>query len=146
MKAEDVRLVGVVGCGIMGSGIVEVVARAGTGVVFVEASDELVARGRAAIELSTARAVERGKMEAGAREALLTRVSGVTEIGALAQADLVIEAATEDLNAKVEVFRQLDEFTRPEVVLASNTSSIPITRLAAATRRPDRVVGMHFRP
>lgn len=144
MKPEDVKKVGVVGCGIMGSGIVEVVARTGVEVVYVEADDELVARGRAAIERSTAKAVERNKMPPDDREALLGRVSGITDIAGLADSDLVIEAATEDLHAKLAVFRRLDEITRPDVILASNTSSIPIAELAAATDRPDKVVGMHF--
>lgn len=144
MKPEDVKKVGVVGCGIMGSGIVEVVARTGVEVVYVEADDELVARGRAAIERSTAKAVERNKMPPDDREALLGRVSGITDIAGLADSDLVIEAATEDLHAKLAVFRKLDEITRSDVILASNTSSIPIAELAAATNRPDKVVGMHF--
>lgn len=144
MKPEDVQKVGVVGCGIMGSGIVEVVARTGVEVVYVEADDELVARGRAAIERSTAKAVERNKISEDDREALLRRVSGMTDIAGLADSDLVIEAATEDLHAKVAVFRKLDEITRSDVILASNTSSIPIAELAAATDRPDKVVGMHF--
>ncbi len=144
MEPRDVRRVGVVGCGVMGSGIVEVVARAGAEVVFVEASEELVARGRAAIERSTARAVERGKLGPGDREALLARVRGTTDLAELADVDLVIEAATEDLAAKREVFAALGRITRPDVVLASNTSSIPIVELAAASGRPERVVGMHF--
>lgn len=144
MEPRDVRRVGVVGCGVMGSGIVEVVARTGAEVVFVEASEELVARGRAAIERSTARAVERGKLGPGDREALLARVRGTTDLAELADVDLVIEAATEDLAAKREVFAALGRITRPDVVLASNTSSIPIVELAAASGRPERVVGMHF--
>lgn len=144
MKPEGVKRVGVVGCGIMGSGIVEVVARAGAEVTFVESSDELVARGRAAVERSTAKAVERGKLGEADRAAILDRVIGTTDLSGLASADLVIEAATEDPDTKRAVFRRLDELTRPEVILASNTSSIPIGELAAATQRPNRVIGMHF--
>ncbi|HXF73009.1 MAG TPA: 3-hydroxybutyryl-CoA dehydrogenase [Actinomycetota bacterium] len=144
MEPRDVREVGVVGCGIMGSGIVEVVARTGARVVFVEASEELVERGRRAIERSTARAVDRGKLGPGDREALLARIRGTTDLGELADVDLVIEAATEDLAAKREVFAALGRITRPDVVLASNTSSIPIAELARASGRPERVVGMHF--
>jgi 3-hydroxybutyryl-CoA dehydrogenase len=128
----------------MGSGIAEVIARAGCGVVVVEADDELLSRGRARIESSLAKAVERGKLSAGDRDAVLSRILGVTELGDLAGSDLVIEAATENLEAKMEIFRRLDELTRPEVVLASNTSSLPISQLGAATKRPDRVIGMHF--
>ena len=144
MDATDVRRVGVVGCGLMGSGIVEVAARAGCTVTFVEGSDELVAAGLERIHTSLGRAVERGKLEATDRETILERIDGATSLGALGDADLVIEAATEDLEAKLAIFRELDGLTKPEVVLASNTSSIPIVELALATSRPDRVVGMHF--
>ena len=144
MKAEDVRKVGVVGCGVMGAGIVEVCARAGLDVRYVEANPDLVERGRSRIEASILRAVERGKLDEqrGAEE--LTRIAGSTTIDDLADRDLVIEAATEHQETKREVFRRLDEVTRPEVVLASNTSSIPIVELAAVTGRPAQVVGMHF--
>ena len=144
MKAEEVRTVGVVGCGLMGSGIVEVSARARTRVVYLEPTEELVEQGRHRIEASTLRAVEREKLTEAEREEVLERVSGTTDVADLAGADLVIEAATEDHATKVEMFRQLDEVTRPEVILASNTSSIPIADLGAATKRPDRVMGMHF--
>jgi 3-hydroxybutyryl-CoA dehydrogenase len=144
MDATDVQRVGVVGCGLMGSGIVEVAARAGCTVTFVEGSDELVAAGFERIHASLDRAVERGKLEAADRESILERIDGATSLGALGDADLVIEAATEDLEAKLAIFRELDGLTKPEVVLASNTSSIPIVELALATSRPDRVVGMHF--
>ena len=144
MKPGDVRTVGVIGCGIMGSGIVEVCARAGMDVVFVEANDQLVARGRQAIERSTAKGVERGKLEESARQEALGRITGTTNYQDLAETDLVIEAVVEDPAAKRDVFHRLDELTRPEIVLASNTSSIPIVELASATKRPDKVVGMHF--
>jgi len=144
MNPGDVRTAGVVGCGIMGSGIVEVCARAGIQVVFVEANDRLVARGHGAIERSMAKAVERGKLDAASRDQALGRVTGSTDLEDLAEADLVIEAVVEDPGAKREVFHKLDELTRPEVVLASNTSSIPIVELASVTKRPDKVVGMHF--
>lgn len=144
MKPEEVEQAGVVGCGLMGSGIVEVVARTGAGVVYLEAGRDLVDRGREAIEASTQRAVERGKLSVQERSAILDRISGTTSVADLADCDLVIEAATEDLEAKLEIFEQLDRVTRPEVILASNTSSIPIADLAAATRRPGRVIGMHF--
>jgi len=136
--------VGVVGCGLMGSGIVEVVARSGADVTYVEGDEDLVARGRASIERSVARAVERGKLDAADAETLLGRVRGVTDLAALDGTDLVIEAATEDLQAKLAIFRTLGAVTRPEVVLASNTSSIPIVELAIASGRADRVIGMHF--
>jgi 3-hydroxybutyryl-CoA dehydrogenase len=144
MRAEDVRTVGVIGCGLMGSGIAEVVARAGQDAVVLETSDELVERGRQRIETSTLRAVERNRLEAEERAAVLGRISLTTDIQDLADVDLVIEAATEDHDTKVGMFRRLDEVTKPEVILASNTSSIPIADLGAATSRPDKVLGMHF--
>ena len=135
---------GVVGCGLMGSGIVEVCARAGCEVTYVEPTKELVEAGRARIERSVNKALERGKIERADAPVVLGRISGATELGALAGCDLVIEAATEDLGAKLEVFRGLGAITPTEVVLASNTSSIPIVELAHATGRPERVIGMHF--
>jgi 3-hydroxybutyryl-CoA dehydrogenase len=144
VRAEDVRSVGVVGCGLMGSGIVEVCARAGCDVTYVEPTEELVAAGRARIERSVGRAVERGKLEAADAEHALGRIAGATDLGALAVSDLLIEAVAEDLETKLDVFRKLDGLTSPEVVLASNTSSIPIVELALATGRPDKVVGTHF--
>lgn len=144
MKGQDVRTVGVVGCGLMGSGIAEVAARAGQRVVYLESGDELVEAGRHRIETSTQRAVERGKLEGAERDQILGRISGTTEPNDLADVDLAIEAATEDAETKRGIFARLDELTRPEVVLASNTSSIPIVELGAVTKRPDKVVGLHF--
>ena len=144
MRGEDVRSLGVVGCGLMGSGIVEVAARAGQRVTYLEATEDLVAAGRARIERSLARAVERGKLTAEERDAALELISGTTDLGAFGEADLVIEAATEDRETKLDVFRRLGEVTKPEVVLASNTSSIPIVDLANASGRPERVLGLHF--
>jgi 3-hydroxybutyryl-CoA dehydrogenase len=144
MRGEDVRVLGVVGSGLMGSGIVEVAARAGQRVVYLEASDELVDSGRHRIETSMARAVERGKLDAIVSDEIHARIAGTTDPNDLADVDLVIEAATEDADTKRAIFRRLDEVVRPEVVLASNTSSIPIVDLGAATKRADRVIGMHF--
>jgi 3-hydroxybutyryl-CoA dehydrogenase len=128
----------------MGSGIVEVVARIGIDVVYLEPSDGRVEAGRERIETSTGRALERGKLTDEDRDAILARIGGSTEIAAFSDVDLVIEAATEDPEIKLETFRKLDEVTRDEVVLGSNTSSIPIATLGAVTDRPDRVIGMHF--
>jgi 3-hydroxybutyryl-CoA dehydrogenase len=144
MRPADVRHVGVVGCGLMGSGIVEVCARAGLRVTFVEGSDELVAAGRGRVERSVAKAVERGKLDAAAAEEALGRIEAATELEALSDVDLVIEAATEDRDAKAGIFTQLGTITGTDVVLASNTSSIPIRDLGAASGRPESVVGMHF--
>ena len=139
-----IHRVGVVGAGLMGSGIVEVAARAGAEVTFVEPTQELVLAGRERIARSLGTAVERGKLDAVERDAIVARIAASTDLGALADVDLVVEAATEDEAAKLAVFRRLDAVTRSEVILASNTSSIPIGRLASATRRPAEVIGIHF--
>jgi 3-hydroxybutyryl-CoA dehydrogenase len=144
MESQDVRMVGVIGCGLMGAGIAEVVARVGIDVVVLEPTQELLDAGRERIETSTARAVERGRMSEADREAVLERIAGATDVQAFARVDLVIEAATEDERAKLEILRGVEEVTRPDVVLGSNTSSIPIASLGAATSRPDLVIGLHF--
>jgi 3-hydroxybutyryl-CoA dehydrogenase len=144
VEARDVGHVGVVGAGLMGSGIAEVVARAGCRVTFVEGSDELAAAGRARIERSFDAAVRRGKLAGAEAAEALARIDAATDISDLRACDLVVEAATEDLAAKQAVFRRLGEVTKPEAVLASNTSSIPIVELAVASGRPERVIGIHF--
>lgn len=140
----SIKTVGVVGCGLMGSGIVEVLARSGYAVIVREVSDELLNRGLARIQASTQKGVDRNKLTAEAREQALARITGTTELDALAAADLVIEAAAEKLELKEGIFKQLDAVTRPDVILASNTSSLSIAALAAKTRKPDKVLGMHF--
>jgi 3-hydroxybutyryl-CoA dehydrogenase len=144
MKPEDVKTVGVIGCGIMGSGIVEVCAKAGTEVTFVEVDDERVERGRARIEKSLARAVERGKLNEEERVGVMAAIHGTADFEDVAGSDLIIEAATEHLDTKLEIFRVLDGITRDDIVLATNTSSLPIVQMATQTKRPDKVVGMHF--
>jgi 3-hydroxybutyryl-CoA dehydrogenase len=144
MKPEDVKKVGVIGCGIMGSGIVEVCAKAGAEVTFVEVDDEKVEQGQARIEKSVSKAVDRGKMSEEDRAGIMASVHGTTAIEEVAESDLVIEAITESLDAKLRVFRDLDRLTRDEVVLATNTSSLPVIQMATATKRPDKVVGTHF--
>lgn len=139
-----VRRVGVVGCGLMGSGIAEVVARAGYDVVVRELTPELLERGLGRIDASLRRAVERGKLDEAAREAARARIRGTTALEDLAGADLIIEAVIERMDEKKAVLGALDRIVAPGVVLASNTSSLSITEMAAATRRPDRVVGLHF--
>ncbi|HEX9891039.1 MAG TPA: 3-hydroxybutyryl-CoA dehydrogenase [Actinomycetota bacterium] len=144
MKPEDVRKIGVIGCGIMGSGIVEVAAKAGADVTYVEVDEDRVKKGRAAIERSLAKAVDRGKIPAEDRDQVLGRITGSSDLGDLGDSDLVIEAATEDLQTKLELFAKLDGLTRDDIVLATNTSSLPIVRMAMKTKRPELVVGMHF--
>jgi 3-hydroxybutyryl-CoA dehydrogenase len=131
----------VVGAGQMGSGIAQVAAVAGYDVTLVDVSEAQLAKARAGIERSLAKLVEKGTVEAGGAEAALGRIAPAGEPVA---ADLAIEAATEDVALKERIFRGLDEAAGPDAVLATNTSSIPITRLAAVTSRPARVVGMHF--
>jgi 3-hydroxybutyryl-CoA dehydrogenase len=144
VRAEDIRRVGVVGVGVMGAGIVQVAAQAGLEVVYVEPTAERLEHGRQRLERELVRAVDAGRLDPDERDAALARTRGATELGALAEVDLVIEAATEDRSIKADILRALDGIVADEVVLASNTSSIPIASLAAATTRPDRVVGLHF--
>ncbi|RMH15963.1 MAG: 3-hydroxybutyryl-CoA dehydrogenase [Gemmatimonadetes bacterium] len=141
MKIEKV---GVVGCGLMGSGIAEVAARAGFDVVVREVDDEALAAGRGRIEKSLGRAVDRGKLEAEERDATLGRITFTTDLADLADRDLVVEAIVEDIDAKNELFGALDGLCGPETVFASNTSSLTVTDMAAATSRPERVIGLHF--
>ncbi len=139
-----IRRVGIVGCGLMGSGIVEVVARAGYEVVVHELNNDLLQRGLGRVQASLQRAVERGKLDAAAGQAARGRVHGTTSLADLARVGLAIEAVIEKMEDKKAVFGDLDRLTPPEIVLASNTSSLSITEIASATGRPDRVVGMHF--
>jgi 3-hydroxybutyryl-CoA dehydrogenase len=142
---DEVRSVGVVGAGIMGSGIIEVVARSGIAVRVVEVSDPALQRGVDAVARSTAKGVERGKLTDDERDAILGRIEGSTDLSSsLSDVDLVIEAASEDADLKLGLFRELDAATKPDIVLATNTSSIPIVEIANVTSRADRVVGMHF--
>ena len=140
----SVQTIGVVGCGLMGSGIVEVCARSGFAVIFREPTAELVQAGLTRVRASIERGVSRGKISAEDAEAAMNRIKGVTQFEGLADVDLAIEAVTEELSSKQEVFRALDRICRPDIVLASNTSSISIAAIAAVATRPHKVVGMHF--
>ena len=143
--AREVARVGVVGCGLMGSGIAEVSARAGLDVVVVEADERAVDAGRARVESSLGQAVRRGKLPEGGRDETLARIRFTWEPDALADRELVVEAVPELEPLKVEVFRTIDKVVADNAaVLASNTSSIPIMKLAMATRRPEQVIGIHF--
>jgi 3-hydroxybutyryl-CoA dehydrogenase len=140
----EIRTVGVVGCGLMGSGIAEVCARSGYETIVREIDEGALRRGLERIDQSLATAVERGRLGDEERGAALDRLRGVTDIDSLAGCDLVIEAVTESLQAKQDVFIGLDAACPPSTILASNTSSIPIIDLASVTKRSDRVLGLHF--
>ena len=140
----DIRKVGVVGCGTMGSGICEVVARAGVPVTFVEQTPERVEAGRDRIAKSLQRAVDKGKLTAAERDEQLARISGDIAFDALADVDLVVEAVPERLDIKQETFRQLDRVLGPDTIIATNTSSLPVIDIAVTTHRSDRVLGFHF--
>ncbi len=142
--ARDISTVGVVGLGTMGAGIAEVLARSGLDVITVELDEAGVARGRGHLEHSTERALSGGKLDADGRAALLARIRYSTSLSGLSEVDLVIEAIPESLELKADVFAELDKITRPEVVFASNTSSLSITEIGVHTARPGKVVGMHF--
>ena len=139
-----VETVGIIGAGTMGNGIAQVSAAAGLGVVMVDISDAAVARGVANVGASLERLVKKEKMTSADREATMSRILATTDKGKLAECDLVIEAATENEDLKVKILKDLCATLRPQGLIATNTSSISITRLAAATDRPDRFVGMHF--
>ena len=140
----QIRTVGVVGCGLMGSGIAEVCARSGYQTVVREVNEDLLGRGLERLQASMDTAVQRGKLAGEERDAARARLRGTTELGDFAECDLVIEAATENLKIKQETFRELDRVCPPHAILASNTSSIPIIQMATATKRPDQVLGLHF--
>ncbi len=139
-----IRSVGVVGCGLMGSGIAEVAARSGYEVVVREVTEELLAGGLARLRGSLRRAVERGKLDQAACESALGRIRGTTALADLAGVDLVVEAILERMDEKKALLAELDRLVAPGVVLASNTSSLSITEMASSTGRPEQVVGLHF--
>ncbi len=139
-----IKTVGVVGAGTMGSGIAQVFAQSGFAVCLVDVAPALLDRARATIEKSLARFIDKGRLSPADRDAALGRLSTATAVDRLASADYIVEAIIEDVEAKRSLFASLDALTRPEVILSSNTSSISITSLGAATKRPDKVLGMHF--
>ena len=136
--------IGVVGAGTMGNGIAQAFAVAGQDVVMMDVSEAQVQRGLATIGASLDRLIKRDRMTAAQKDAAMARISTATDTSALSDSDLVIEAATEDLALKLKIFADLDAAMTPDAILASNTSSISITKLAAATKRPSQVIGMHF--
>ena len=142
--ARELRTVGVVGLGTMGAGIAQVAVLAGNEVVGREVSDELNERARGRIDHFLGRAVEKGRLDATAKDAALGRLRTTTDLAELAGCDLVIEAIVEELEPKRELFAELDRICAPDAILATNTSALSVTEIAEATQRPGRVIGMHF--
>jgi 3-hydroxybutyryl-CoA dehydrogenase len=139
-----IKTVGVIGAGTMGNGIAQVFAQSGFTVRLVDIAQPMLDRARSAIEKSLGKFVEKGKLTAAERDAAMSRLTTATAIDRLIEADYIVEAIVEDAETKGALFTSLDAVARPEVILASNTSSISITRLGAATKRADKVLGMHF--
>jgi len=135
---------GVIGAGTMGNGIAQVAARSGFDVVMGDVAQEFLDRGMASVEKSLQRDVDKERLTKDDKRSIIGRIHTTTDLSALSKAFIVVEAVTENFEVKSEVFKTLDQLTKPETILASNTSSISITRLGAATQRPDRVIGMHF--
>lgn len=140
----NIQKVGVVGAGTMGNGIAHVFARGGFDVVLCDVEQRFLERALGTIEKNLEREVGKNKITVADKDATLGRIQGVTDRARLASCDFVVEAATEKFEVKIGIFRELDALVRPEVILASNTSSISITKLAALTKRPAKVIGMHF--
>jgi len=140
----EIRLIGIVGAGQMGSGIAEVALTSGFNVLMRDVTPEAIERGKKRIATDLDKRVQKGKMSSDEREETLKRLSTTTGLEDFKNCDFVIEAAVEQISLKGEIFRTLDQIARKEVILASNTSSISITRIASFTKRPDRVIGLHF--
>jgi 3-hydroxybutyryl-CoA dehydrogenase len=134
----------VIGAGTMGNGIAHTAAASGFEVTLVDVAEVILERGMATIDKNLQRGVDKGKMSAEKKSEILGRIRSTSDVNAAAGADVVIEAIVENVAAKTQLFTKLDALTKPECILASNTSSISITKIAAATRRPDKVIGMHF--
>jgi 3-hydroxybutyryl-CoA dehydrogenase len=137
-------VIGVVGAGTMGNGIAQVAARAGYGVVLHDVTETFIERGMKAIDKSLQRDVDKERLDTETKQSIIKRINTTTDFAAFHDATFVIEAVTENLEVKNQVFKTLDQVTPPHAILASNTSSISITKLAATTKRPDKVIGMHF--
>jgi 3-hydroxybutyryl-CoA dehydrogenase len=140
----EITRVGILGCGLMGHGITQIAAQAGYEVVVREVSDEKLRAGLGKIEKQLAKAVEKGKLEQADAEGVRGRITGTTDYADLADCDLVIEAITEDLQLKLDMWAEVDGIVKPEAYFASNTSSLPIVAQAAHTSRPERFLGVHF--
>jgi len=140
----EIKKIGVCGFGQMGSGIAEVVARAGLQVVAREVNDDLVSKGLSRIDKSLSKAVEKGKLDEAGKKAILDRIKGTTKLADLADCDLIIETVIENIDEKLKVWRELDGIVKKEAIFASNTSSLSITELGAVTKRPHKFCGLHF--
>jgi 3-hydroxybutyryl-CoA dehydrogenase len=140
----DIKTIGVVGAGQMGNGIAQVAAHAGFRVVMSDIADSFVQKGLATISKNLDRMVEKGKMSSQKRAEIMGSIKGTIKMGEMADADFVVEAATENESLKLNIFKELDQVCRKEIILSSNTSSISITKIASATQRPSQVIGMHF--
>ena len=140
----DIKTLGVVGAGQMGSGIAQVAAANGLAVLMSDIKDEFLERGFSAIDKSLGRIVNKGKLSEEDKKAILGRIEGTTTMSDMAKAHFVVEAATEDETLKLNIFQELDEYCQDGIVLSSNTSSISITKIAGATQRPEKIIGMHF--
>ena len=139
-----INKIGIVGAGTMGNGIAQLAAQVGCEVVMRDIKDQYVQGGLDNIDRFLSKSVEKGKIQADEKDAILGRITGTTDMSDLKDVDFVVEAVIEDLELKKAVFKELDDICRPEIVLASNTSSMSVTEIAAATKRPDKVCGVHF--
>jgi len=140
----SIQHIAVIGAGTMGNGITQVCAASGYTVIMIDVVPAALEKGRAIIDKSLSKFVEKRRLSADDKAAALGRISLQTELAAARESDLVVEAATETLDLKLKIFRELDSIARPEIILASNTSSISLTKIGGATKRPDKVIGMHF--
>jgi 3-hydroxybutyryl-CoA dehydrogenase len=140
----EIKTIGVLGAGTMGNGIAQVAAQAGYNVIMRDIEDRFVQGGLNNIDKFLSKSVEKGKMTADQKSAIMGKIKGTTDMGEMKNADLVIEVIIEVMDVKKKAFAELDEITKPGTILASNTSSMSITEIAAATKRPDKVIGMHF--
>ncbi len=140
----EIKTIGVVGAGQMGNGIVQVAAQSGFSVVMSDIADSFVQKGLGTISKNLDKMVEKGKIPPQKKEEIIGRIKGTIQVSDMAKADFVVEAATENESLKLNIFKELDQVCRKEVILSSNTSSISITKIASATQRPSQVIGMHF--
>ena len=140
----EIKTIGVVGAGQMGNGIAQVAAQSGLGVVMSDIADSFVQKGLTTISKNLGRMVEKGKIPSQKKDEILGRIKGTVQVKDMAETDLVVEAAIENEPLKLNIFKELDQVCRKEIILSSNTSSISITKIASATQRPSQVIGMHF--